>query len=286
MVAGVVVLCRQEIGFILEYMAKKKIKIGIIGLGYVGGAVLHWFKKQNKTCDLFLYDKYKKIGSLDEVNLADIIFVAVPTPFHEDGRGYDDSAVWESVKNVSDGKTIVLKSSVLPGSTDALQEHYPGKILLFNPEFLTAKTPKKDFLNPTRQIIGFTNVKNKSTAARILTLLPHSPYNKIMKAREAEMVKFFSNTFLATRVIFANQIFDLCAKLGGINYEVVRECVVSDARIGNGHFNVFADGYRGYGGLCLPKDTKALLSLAQELGVDLALLKKVEEINEKLRKGK
>lgn len=281
-----VALCGQEIFSFLSIMPKIKAKIGIIGLGYVGGAVRHWFELQKSSCELFLYDKYKKIGSAHEVNKADIIFVAVPTPFHEDGRGYDDSAVWESLRNVEDGKIVVIKSSILPGSTDDLQKHHPKKILLFNPEFLTAKTPVKDFLNPIRQIIGFTNAKSKSMAARILNILPHSPHIKIMKAREAEMVKFFSNTFLATRVIFANQIFDLCAELGGVNYEIVKESVVADPRIGYSHFDVLTDGYRGYGGACLPKDTKALLQHAKKLKVNLGLLQTVDEINEKLRSKK
>lgn len=269
-------------------MAKRKIKVGIVGLGYVGGAVHHWFRAQKGRVELFLYDKYKKIGSLDEVNRADIIFVAVPTPFHEDGRGYDDSAVRETIRGIAPGKIVVVKSSVLPGTTDTLQNEYPEKILVFNPEFLTAKTPVKDFLKPHKQLVGYTlkNPKSRRAASQVLSLLPKAPYAKVLKAREAEMVKFFANTFLATRVIFANQIYDLCEKLGDIDYAKVKECVVQDARIGSGHFDVFADGYRGYGGMCLPKDTRALLSLADGLEVDLSLLKKTEEINETLRKGK
>lgn len=269
-------------------MPKIKAKIGIIGLGYVGGAVQHWFELQKSSCELFLYDKYKKIGSIAEVNKADIIFVAVPTPYHEDGRGYDDSAVRESLRNIKDGKTIVIKSSVLPGSTDRFQKLYPKKHILFNPEFLTAKTPVQDFLDPHKQLVGYSlqNPKSKALASKVLSLLPAAPYAKVIRAREAEMVKFFSNTFLATRVIFANQIYDLCQKLGNIDYDVVKECVIEDKRIGSSHFDVFADGYRGYGGACLPKDTKALLQCAKKIKADLALLQAVDEVNEKLRSKK
>ena len=84
-------------------MIKDKKKIGIIGLGYVGGAVKNWFDSRG-DCEVFRYDKFKNIGSIQEVNRADIIFVAVPTPFHEDGRGYDDSAVRESLNNIENGK--------------------------------------------------------------------------------------------------------------------------------------------------------------------------------------
>lgn len=262
----------------------KKTNVGIIGLGYVGSALHYWFRKNKKKLNIFLYDKYKHIGSLEEVNKADIIFIAVPTPFHENGRGYDDSAVWESVKNIENGKIIVIKSTILPGSTDSLQKKYPKKILLFNPEFLTAKNPIKDFLLSSRQIVGYTNQKSKKVAKKILSILPGAPYTKVMKSREAELVKYFSNTFLAAKVIFANQMYDLAKKVGGIDYNIVKDTVVQDKRIGNSHFDVFTDGYRGYGGLCLPKDTKSLIQLGRKLKARLTLLETIDKINIRLQK--
>ncbi len=258
-----------------------KQKIGIIGLGFVGGAVQKWFELQKDKYDLFLYDKYKKIGSIEEINKADVIFIAVPTPFHEDSEGYDDSAVRDALGNIENGKVIVLKSTIIPGSTDKFQEEYPNKTLLFNPEFLRARSAISDFLNPNRQIVGYTTKKSKQTALNILNILPQAPFMKIMKAGEAEMVKLFCNTFLATRIIFANQMYDLCEKLG-IDYEVVKEYAGHDPRVGHSHFDVFYEGYRGYAQACLPKDTKALLQLAEEVGIDLSLLGKVDEVNDRL----
>lgn len=266
-------------------MARKKIKVGIIGLGFVGGAVKHWFENQKKDYELYLYDKFKNIGSVEEVNGADFIFIAVPTPYYEDGRGYDDSAVLESLHNVENGKVAIIKSSVLPGSTDAFQKKFPKKKILFNPEFLTAKNPVGDFLDPIRQLMGYADKKNAPIAKKVLAMLPGSPHDRMMRAREAEMVKFFSNTFLSVRVVFANQMYDLCEKIGGVNYDTVKEAVICDKRIGVGHFDVFTDGYRGYSGLCLPKDTRALIQLGEALGVEMELLKKVEEINNRLQKN-
>ena len=111
------------------------MKVGIIGLGYVGGAMHHWFAEHTDR-ELFLYDKCKEIGSVDEVNRAEVIFVAVPTPYHRDGRGFDDSAVVDAVSNVRPGKIVVIKSSVLPGTTARFQERLPDRTFLFNPEFL------------------------------------------------------------------------------------------------------------------------------------------------------
>lgn len=266
-------------------MPNKMTKIGIIGLGYVGSAVKRWFASRKDRYTLFLYDKYKRIGTPEDVNKADIIFVAVPTPFHVNGIGYDDSEVRDALKTIKNGKIIVLKSTILPGSTEKFQKRYPKKTILFNPEFLRARTAFSDFVHPDRQIVGYANIRGKKVAPDILRILPRAQTSEIIRAREAEMVKYFGNTFLAVRVIFANQIYDLCKKLG-IDYEIVKEHAGRDRRIGHSHFDVLKDGYRGYGGACLPKDTKALIQLADETGISLDLLKLADAINKKLVKTK
>lgn len=260
---------------------KNKVSIGIVGMGYVGEAVGYWFEREE--CPIFLYDKYKKIGSPKEVSQADIIFICVPTPFDENGPGYDDKEVCESLENLSGSKTIVIKSTVLPGSTERFQRQFPQHKILFCPEFLVAKSTVKNFLNPERQIVGYTQ-NSRDIANQILNILPDAPFKRIVRASEAEMTKYFGNAFLANRVIFANQTYDLCQKLG-IDYEVVKECAGADHRIGQSHFIIFQDGYRGYGGACLPKDMKALLQLGERLGVDLKLLKTIDEINDSFLKS-
>ena len=134
----------------LETNVRWYMKVGIIGLGYVGGALQHWFEEHTSE-EVFLYDKFKNIGSVDDVNGADVIFVAVPTPYHTDGRGYDDSAVIDAVSNVRPGKTIVIKSTVLPGTTARIQERRPENVLLFNPRF------------PSETILRKTGPENRST---------------------------------------------------------------------------------------------------------------------------
>ncbi len=264
-------------------MSYKKQKVGIIGLGFVGSSVYHWFKhKLNDKVELFSYDKYKNIGSIKEINKADIIFICVPTPFHEDANGYDDSAVIESLKILSGPKIVVIKSTILPGSTEKYQKLFPKHKILFNPEFLVAKTAVKDFLKPNRQIIGYTN-KSKNDAQNILNILPPAPFIRIVPATEAETIKYFGNAFLSTKVIFANQIYSLCEKLG-INYDIVKESAAVDPRIGHSHLDIFLDGYRGYRGACFPKDMKAFIGLAKKLGVSFDLLEKADEINDILTK--
>jgi len=259
-----------------------RCRVGIIGVGYVGGALRHWFEKNPDRFELYLYDKHKNLGSPEEANQADVVFVATPTPFHFEENRYDDSAVVDALNNIRDGKVVVIKSSVIPGSTEKFQKQYPGKVILFNPEFLTAKRAVEDFLNPKRQIVGYADDSYKRKAEEILELLPDAPYKKIMHSTEAEMIKFFGNTYLATRVIFANQIYDVCEKLG-ISYDNVREGVSYDTRIGGSHLDVLCDKYCGSRGLYFPKDMKAFIQFADSIGVDLELHKKADEINEKLR---
>jgi len=134
--------------------------------------------------------------------------------------------------------------------------------------------------NPGRQIIGYTT-QSYQIARGILDLLPRAPFEEVVTSIEAEMIKYFGNTFLATKVIFANQMYELCKRLD-IDYEIVRRCVSADERIGPSHLNIYWDGYRGYRGKCFPKDMKALIQFADKKGVDLKLHKIVEEINEKL----
>jgi len=110
-----------------------------------------------------------------------------------------------------------------------------------------------------------------------------APYEKIMPATEAEMVKYFGNTWFSTKVIFANQMYDLCEKLK-LDYYRIMEAASADKRIGPSHLDVFHAGYRGYGGKCLYKDMKSFIKFAEKKGVDLKLHKIVDRINEQLLK--
>ena len=260
---------------------EKKLKIGIIGVGTVGKAVKNWFEKKNYP--IFLYDKYTKIGSTEEINEADVVFICVPTPFNEEGNGYDDTAVIESLKILSGLKIVVIKSTILPGSTDKFQKRFPQHNILFAPEFLRHETALKDFLHPDRQIVGYTT-KSKRIAKKILNILPKAPYQRIIPSEEAEMVKYFGNCFLAMRVIFAEQIYDICQALD-INYNLVKEVAGHDPRIGQSHLNVFPKGLRGYNGPCLPKDVKTLIQFAKSLKARSPLLEVIDKINENLRKN-
>lgn len=254
--------------------------IGIVGSsGFVGGAIKKYF--ESVGAPLRVYDKYKNEGSLEQIQEADVVFIAVPTPYDEAKGGFDLSFVENAIEALQDSKIIVIKSTVLPGTTESFQKKFPQHRFLFNPEFLTQATAQNDMQFPDRQIVGYTK-ESYTVAKDIVRLLPLAPFERIIPATEAEMVKYFNNTWFATKVVFANQIYDLCSAME-IDYDRVRDCAAADKRVGPSHLVVMHGGYRGYGGACLPKDTRALIQLGDRLNAPMNLLKQVETINNGLR---
>lgn len=250
-------------------------KIGIVGTGMVGGALKDYFESKGRK--LFLYDKGKRVGSIEKVNEAELVFICVPTPYN---GSFDLSIVRQTCRNLKDNKVIVIKSTVVPGTTDSLQREFPQHIFLFNPEFLVEERSVEDMFKPDRQIMGYTQA-SKDIAGQVLELLPRAPYERSMPAAEAEMIKYFGNTFLSVKVIFGTQMYELCKKMG-IDYDTVREGASADPRIGPSHLDVFHGGYQGYGGKCLVKDIRALIEIAEKSGIDLKVHKIVEQINNQL----
>lgn len=259
-------------------MAHSKLEnsvIGIMGLGVVGDSVQHYFERTDH--DIRVYDPKRGLGSVESINEADVVFICVPTPYLPE-RGFDDSALDKAISSLQGSKIVVIKSTILPGTTETYQSRYSQHALLFNPEFLREAHARTDFLRPDRQIVGYT-AQSRHLADAVLAMLPAAPYVEAMGAREAEMAKYMTNAFFALKVTFANEIFDLCTSLD-VEYDKVQEAVTADLRIGDSHLNVNDGGYRGYGGKSLPKDTKALLELGERMQVPLRLLRTADRIND------
>lgn len=253
-------------------------KIAVMGVGWVGGALSRYF--EDAGLSPMRYDPPKGLGTKDDLAAAEIVFICVPTPYLQNGVGFDLSFVESAVEALPPGKTVVIKSTVLPGTTEALQSKYPQHRFLFNPEFLREKTADQDMRSPDRQLIGVTGA-SAGLAEEVLVVLPKAPFSKVIRATEAETVKYFGNCFLAMKVVFANQMFDVCRTLG-IDYESVKACSAADGRIGPSHLEVKQDGYRGYAGSCFPKDVRAFIQLGESIGIDVELLRTVEKLNSKL----
>jgi len=267
-------------------------KIGIIGWGFVGKATGKGFAKSKKN-KIFWYDKFVKTpNTLDEVvKKSDFIFVCVPTPLYKDYSGVSQEIIEEVVNEVAPKisgtkKMLIIKSTSLPGTTEAYSKKYPEVVFANNPEFLTQDNFLKDFLNPSRTIIG---AKDKKVAKRIeklyQTILSKDQTYFLTDTISAEMAKYMSNLMLASKSLIANEFYDI-AKKSGAKYESVRKMVEADPRIGS-HLKVPGpDGDRGFGGACFPKDMVGLLSYARKNKIDVSALRSVWEKNLKIRKNK
>jgi len=250
--------------------------IGIVGLGYVGTAVLMGMQK---TFAIETYDKFKDSTCKDIGELCEktkIIFICVPTPMKNSGAcdvGIVESVVGE-IDSVSDGHIIVIKSTVPPTTTEALNEKYSNVSIVFSPEFLTEANYIDDFVNSNRIIIG--GPRKTSTIIKNV-FLKRFPKKKIIKTGSsyAEMVKYLTNTFLATKVSFANEMKQICDHMG-IDYDKVVEYSRYDDRLGQTHWSVPGpDGKDGFGGSCFPKDINALISFCKDKSIDTTVLESV-----------
>jgi len=172
-----------------------------------------------------------------------------------------------------------------------LRQKYVQHKFLFNPEFLTEKNAWKDFLHPTRQIVGFTS-GNKKEASVVLSFLPKAPFaspvirgnkNIALTATEAELVKYGGNVYLSRKINFANILASFAENLGA-NYENIRAGVAADSRIRDSHLDVNHSGYKGFGGFCFPKDINAFIAALETRNLkDCAKLLRQDMIfNEKL----
>ena len=268
------------------------MKIGIIGQGYVGTAIKSGFEKYY---ELETYDKFSTSKSTvnlhDLVLLSDVIFVCVPTPMSVDGSchiGIVEEVVSEvneiSISSESN-PIVVLKSTVPPGTTDRLNKKCKGINIIFNPEFLTEANFIEDFKNQTRIILGGTR-KGTNVLRQVYSKV--FPTAHIIKTGSitAEMVKYMTNAYLATKVSFSNEIKQICDKVGA-DYDKVVEYTTLDDRLGKTHWSVPGpDGDLGFGGHCLPKDINALISVAHELGIEPEVLESVVETNDKVRENR
>jgi UDPglucose 6-dehydrogenase len=166
------------------------------------------------------------------------------------------------LENLAPGSMAVIKSTILPGTTEKLQGLFSDLYITHSPEFLVEKTAAYDAANPTRNIIGIPveNEQYQKRAQEVLAVLPAAPFTLVCSAKEAELIKYGANAFLYLKVVYANILYDLAKGLG-CDYEKVREMVAADPRIGPSHLAVADDGGRGAGGHCFIKDFEAFIEL-------------------------
>ena len=252
------------------------MKIGIIGQGYVGTAVKTVFEKYH---EIETFDINKNLSTTKTVmELAknvDLIFVCVPTPMNKDGS-CNTFTVEKVIDEIDCTKhkrcnLVAIKSTVPPGTTTELNKKFKNLDIVFNPEFLTEANFIEDFKNQNRIIIGGPRPVTEILRQIYSLVFPDA---KIVEtgSKTAEMVKYFTNSFLATKVSFANEMKMICDKID-VDYDKIVEYSIYDERLGNSHWAVPGpDGKKGFGGSCFPKDLNALIHLARELDLSTEVL--------------
>ena len=262
------------------------MKIGIIGQGFVGNAVYQKFKNY---FDILTYDIDETKCNSDFHYIkkgCDTIFLCLPTPMYEDGTCNTSivEIMLSQINGYGPNKSydIVIKSTIPPGTTEEWNERFEKLNIVFNPEFLTEANAVSDYENQNRIILGGPRPAT-TRLKRIFTKV--FPKAHIIKtgSRHAEMVKYVTNAFLATKVSFANEMYHICQALD-IDYDKVIEYAQHDDRLGTSHWAVPGpDGDFGYGGHCFPKDVKALISLANKYSLDPKILNAVDSKNNDVR---
>ena len=261
----------------------KKFKVGIIGNGFVGEAISFAF---SSVSDVYIYDTnpLKNIDDLESVHNCDFVFVCVPTPMFKDGS-QNLSCVNSVFEKASNTPLYIIKSTVIPGTTDQLSLKYPNLKIIFSPEFLTERTARLDILTQSRIILGGDLTLTKK--AKYLFDQRFKINNVIQTdSKTAEITKYMNNSFFATKVSIMNEFKLLCDKIGA-NWDDALRGFVSDGRIGDSHLNVPGhDGKLGYGGTCFPKDVNALLFFSKKYGIELNTIFGGWKTNLKVREEK
>ena len=267
-------------------------KIGIIGRGFVGSAVEFGFSAQT-GCDaqVKVYDKNpsKSLHTLEEtINKSDFIFVSVPTPSNTDGSmhlGILESALQDiQAVNKRKDNIILIRSTVIPGTTTKLCKRFTKLNIVFNPEFLTERSAKFDFINQSRFILG----GRKRNTARVAELYRWRFGDSVpcieSNFETAEMIKYMNNCFFATKVSFMNEMRQVADK-SNVDWDLAVEGFVRDGRIGHSHLAVPGpDGRFGFGGSCFPKDVQAMINWGHHtLNLNMNTLKGVWQTNLEVR---
>lgn len=272
-------------------------KIGIIGRGFVGSAVAFGFSPNtgfDAQVKIFDKDSTRSQNTLDEtVNSSDFLFISVPTPAGPDGK-IDLSILTECIKDIdaiitdkSAKETIILlRSTIVPGTTEAYTKKFPRLRLVFNPEFLTERSANFDFISQTRYVLGGARADTEEVAKLYKERFGDGISIILTDFKSAELTKYLCNCYFATKISFLNEMKVLSDSIGA-NWSDVKEGFIRDGRIGHSHMNVPGhDGKKGFGGSCFPKDMQAIINYASELEVNLHTINGAWKTNLEVRPEK
>ena len=264
--------------------------VGVIGGGFVGSAVAFGFGSSNsydfevKVYDL---DPNKSTHSFeDTVTQSDFIFMCLPTPSRED-MSIDLSYIEKSMEEISRlidpfEQTVIIKSTVVPGTCRRLSKKY-GLNIISNPEFLTERRAKWDFINAAQIVIGSDEKAAGVKVKRLYQKRFSSMKYLVTDSATSEFVKYMLNCFFSVKLSFMNEMHQVGQSFG-VDWEDAVIGLVSDSRVGDSHITVPGpDGKFGFGGHCFPKDINAMIRFAERLGIDTKVLKAAWDKNLEIR---
>ncbi len=230
--------------------------IGFIGQGFIGKNYADDFERRGYPVVRYSLEA-PFVENKDRIKECAVVFIAVPTPTTP--KGFDYSLIEKVIALVGKGKIAVIKSTVLPGTTEKLQKKFPTRLVMHAPEFLSEATAARDAAYPTRNIIGITKQSgvHKKAAALVLSTLPRAPYSLLTGAKEAELIKYGRNSLGYVRVVFANLLYDLSEAVGA-DWTAIQEAMSADPDTGPTYMRPLHKSGRGAGGHCFIKDFAAL----------------------------
>ncbi len=264
-------------------MAAKKSKkplIGFIGQGWIGKAYADNFEERGYEVVRYSLEK-PWVKNKDKIKECDIVFIAVWTPTTP--AGFDSSVIQSVLPLVGEGKVAVIKSTILPGTTEVLQKKFPRITILFNPEFLSIVSHVHDAAHPFVNLVGMpvSDAKHFLAAERVMKVLPKAGHAAICKSAEAEIFKYTHNASGYTQVILFNLMYDLAQQFDA-SWDVVNRAIQADPLISNRYSNPVHKSGRGAGGGCFIKDIAALRRhFKRHLPADKHALKVLEAMEAK-----
>ncbi|HEY4517750.1 MAG TPA: hypothetical protein VJI74_02575 [Candidatus Paceibacterota bacterium] len=261
----------------------KKPLIGFVGQGYIGKNYADDFERRGYRVVRYALEKlYRK--NKEKIKDCEVVFIAVPTPTTP--RGFDASIVEKSIALTGKGRIVVIKSTILPGTTAGFQKKYPDRIISYSPEFLNEVSAAYDAAHPFSNIIGIPaqTARHRKAAMAVLRVLPKAPFKLVCTSTEAEIIKYTHNASAYTQIITFNMLYDL-AKAYKSDWKKIHQAIAVDPMVCNRYANPIHKKGRGAGGHCFIKDFAALRELYAKKVKDkegIAALKAFEEKNKKL----
>ncbi len=260
----------------------EQIKIGVVGLGVVGEAVARAYGGSTPVEVVRVdVDPNKANGTWQDLMTCQAVFLCVPSPSKANGE-CDTGILNTALYMLKDYKNLIIsKVTAPPDFYEKVQQVYPN--LVHVPEFLTASNAFNDLIREEYAIIGGSVVAYQREAERILKVIQPLKASAYVSIGEAALAKYITNSFLATKVTFMNEMYDL-AESYGYDWRKIGILLEKDSRLGNSHFRVPGpDGLFGFGGACFPKDTEAMIKFAAKKNVNLNILKTAVKKNDLLR---